>query len=300
MLPGGNSERTIMENTNDTSEPKALTFDQSASALGVHEFSLFSRIQGGDIAPTRLPSGIMAIPICELERLLHKPVNGLAISNEVVAIHFSDEQLGIKNEWGGLKRANGEPMNYSVPGFAFRFTESEMKGYRAAFGLIAKEYESLNRLKNQLKNPAAVAPSSEKEISALQPGVWQVHSTLLNLGQSNILLCRKQNEFAVIERFRADVPYAQANGRTEILLQRSNPHELASDFYANASHTLEFMASNHVATAQNVIWKQFSDCYPARVVEAISERCRLAVTNEETIAETRQVNQSNGRSIRIQ
>ncbi len=47
------------------------------------------------------------------------------------------------------------------------------------------------------------------------------------------------------------------------------------------------------------IWEQFPDHRPARVVAAISERCRLAVSNEETISETRKMNQSNGRGMRI-
>jgi hypothetical protein len=53
------------------------------------------------------------------------------------------------------------------------------------------------------------------------------------------------------------------------------------------------------APAQKVIWEQFPDHRPARVVAAISERCRLAVSNEETISETRKMNQSNGRGMRI-
>jgi hypothetical protein len=50
--------------------------------------------------------------------------------------------------------------------------------------------------------------------------------------------------------------------------------ELLAAFDANAKHTLEFMASNQVATAQKVIWEPFPDQRPARLVAAISERCR--------------------------
>lgn len=183
--------------------------------------------------------------------------------------------------------------------YPFRFPESEINGYRAAFGVIANEFKSLAKLKSQLEKPNTVIPSPEKEICTSQFGVWQVRSTLLNLGQSDILLCQKQNDFAVIERFRDDVLYAKANGIAEILLERNDPRQLAAAFNANAKHTLEFMASNQVATAQTIILEQFSDHRPARLVEAISERCRLAVTNEETISQTRKQSKSNGRGMSI-
>jgi len=89
-----------------------------------------------------------------------------------------------------------------------------------------------------------------------------VRSTLLNLGQSDILLCQQQNEFTVIERFRDESPYAKANGNAEITLEGNDARQLAAAFNANTKHTLEFMASNQVATAQKVIWEQFPDHRP--------------------------------------
>jgi hypothetical protein len=289
---GLKNQRKTMQIKNDVSEQEALTISKSASALGVHEFSLFSRIQAGDIIAARLWSGEMAIPISELERLSKLSIYSLAIPPDKSEADFSDPQLGIKHGWGGLTRQSGEPTDYSVPGYSFRFTESEINGYRAAFGVIANEFQSLAELKKQLEKPATVVPSPEKEICTSQLGVWQVRSTLLNLGPSDILLCHKQNDFAVIERFRDDVPYAKANGIAEILLERNDPREAASAFNENAKHTLEFMASNQVATAQRVIWGQFQEHRPARLVEAISERCRLAVSDEETISQTQTVENS--------
>lgn len=61
----------------------------------------------------------------------------------------------------------------------------------------------------------------------------------------------------MIERFRDDVPYAKANGVAEILLERDGPQELTVAFKENAQHTLEFIASNEVATAQRIIWGSF-------------------------------------------
>jgi hypothetical protein len=285
-----------MQIKNDVSESDALTIGKSASALGIHEFSLLSRVQAGDIIAARLWTGEMAIPISELERLSKLSIYSLAIPPDKPETVLSDARLGIKREpYSGLMRA-GEHQEYNVPGGNFRrFTDSEMKGYRAAFGIIAPEFESLGVLKKQLENPATVKPSPEKEICTSKLGVWQVRSTLLNLGSSDILLCQKRDDFAVIERFRDNVPYAKANGIAEILLERNDPLQVAAAFNENAKHTLEFMASNQVATAQRVVWGQFQghEYRPARLVAAISERCRLAVSDEETISQTPSVDDSN-------
>ena len=291
-----------MEMTDNAPDQDALTITQCAFALGLHEFSLFSRIQAGDITPTRLRSGIMAIPVSELERLSKLPIHSLVMPQEKPETVLPDSRLGIKRDryyYSGLMW-DGEPREYAVPGDIIRhFTETEIKGYRAAFSAIASEFESLSELKKQLEKSATVNASPEKEICNSQLGVWQVRSTLLNLGQSDILLCQKQNEFAMIERFRDDAPYAKANGNAEIALEGNDARQLAAAFNANAKHTLEFMASNQVATAQKVIWEQFPDHRPAQLVAAISERCRMAVTNEETISQTRKMNQSTGGGMRI-
>ncbi len=273
-----------MQIINDVPESDSLTISKSAAALGIHEFSLLSRVQAGDIIAARLWSGEMAIPISELERLSKLSIYSLAIPPDKPETVLPDDRLGIKREpYGGLRR-EGEYQEYHLAGGdSRRFTDSEMRGYRAAFSVIATEFESLGELRKQLEKPAAVVASPEKEICTSQLGVWQVSSTLLNLGPSDILLCQKQDDFAVIERFRDKVPYANANGIAEILLERNDPHELTAAFNANARHTLEFMASNEVATAQRVIWGQFHEHRPARLMEAISERCRLAVADEETI-----------------
>jgi hypothetical protein len=46
---GLKNQRKTMQIKNDVSESDALTISKSASALGIHEFSLLSRIQAGDI-----------------------------------------------------------------------------------------------------------------------------------------------------------------------------------------------------------------------------------------------------------
>ena len=69
-----------------------------------------------------------------------------------------------------------------------------------------------------MNEPGQVLASSETQIHIPQISRWQVRSTLLNLGQSETLLCERENGFAVIERFRGDSLYAKANGNAEILL----------------------------------------------------------------------------------
>ncbi len=43
---GLKNQRRIMQIINDVPESDALTISKSASALGIHEFSLLSRVQG--------------------------------------------------------------------------------------------------------------------------------------------------------------------------------------------------------------------------------------------------------------
>src|SRR6185437_11851993 len=249
------------------------------------------RIQSGDITAARLRSGEMAIPIGEVERLSRSSIHSLAIANANAPAPAND-RFGIQKQSGGLTRNNGEAANLTVPDYSARFTESEIDGYRAAFGAIAAEFDSLTGLKKQLDKPSQVRASSEKEICTSEIGVWQVRSTLLNLGQSDILLCQRKNEFAVIERFRDDSLFAKANRNAQILLDGNDPVKLANEFKENAQLTLEFMASNLTAKAQKIIWQQYAGDRSERLVEAISERCRLAVSNEEALSHMQDMGQS--------
>src|ERR1019366_6238398 len=141
-----------MQIINDVLESDALTISKSASALGIHEFSLLSRIQAGDIIAARLWSGEMAIPIGELERLSKLSIYSLAIPPDKPEKDLSDARLGIKREPYSGWRREGEYHEYHVPGVdSRRFTISEMRGYRAAFSVIATEFESLGELRKQLE-----------------------------------------------------------------------------------------------------------------------------------------------------
>jgi hypothetical protein len=100
---GLKNQRKTMQIKNDVAESDALTIGKSASALGVHEFSLFSRIQAGDIIAARLWSGEIAIPISELERLSKLSIYSLAIPPDKPEAVLPDARLGIKRDpYSGL------------------------------------------------------------------------------------------------------------------------------------------------------------------------------------------------------
>ena len=257
-----------------------LTTDTSAATLGTNEFSLFTRIQMGEINVERLEWGEIGVPMSELARLLRTSANRLVVppSQET---NWPDSDLGIHKQSGGLK-LNGESIEYSVPHHPGHFTESEIKSYRVAFGSIARQFNSLNSLRTQLEKLDDLPVNQE---AYAEIGRWQICSKLLNLGQSEILLCRLADEFAVIERFQDESADAKETVSTEVLLKGKQAGQLLDDFKANAHHTLRYMASNLTAKAQKIIWEQFPDSKPSEIMSAISERCRQAVQIDETLVQ---------------
>lgn len=280
-----------MRMINNVGEQNALTTDKSAAVLGIHEFYLFSRIQNGEIKVTRLRSGEIGIPESELERLLGIPGNKIVMpQNQKTS--WPDSRLGIEKHRGGLKR-NGESVEYSVPNHPGQFTESEINSYRAAFGAIASQLESIIALKKQLD-----ALPTDMKISAPTDHNLAV-STLLKLGRTEIVLCNFGNQIAAVEGFTGGLIHKKTKLEPRILLHTESYPQLIHDFKANASHTLEFMASNLTAKAQKVVWEQFPDHRPSQVIAAISERCRQAVSNEETISRSQTISHAASRGIKI-
>ena len=186
-----------------------------------------------------------------------------------------------------LKR-NGEP---SGNGTHDTLNRGEQDAYNEAFDEIRQELEALERIKNAVqvltKDPSAFAvPGGGPEVGSviqiqnIPTDRWQVCSALLKLRNSQIFLCERSLqsaiEFAVIERFRKDSPYAKANGEAEVLLVGSDPVLLVEEYAASAEHTLRGMASNLVARAHRIVWARYASTSPARVVQAISEECMRA------------------------
>jgi hypothetical protein len=285
-----------MQMIHERLESGALPIDKSASILGLDQFSLLSRIQAGEILVARTRSGEMVIPESELERLIGMPVNSLSFAGDELGAKYPDGRLGIKAREG--RAQHSERPAYNVPDHSGRFNESEINGYRAAFGAIAVEFESLSDLRRQLNVTDQAPASCDFEINTPEMGRWEVRSALLNLTCGEILLCQQGDEFAIIERFHEDSSYAKVNGSAEILMRGDDARQLMAEFKANAQHTLEFMASNLTAKAQGIVWEQFPDCKPGEIMAAISERCRQAVAHGETISQSCEIGQNISRGIR--
>jgi hypothetical protein len=281
--------------TRQRPDQAAFTVDTCASALGVDEFTLLSRIQMGEINPVRASSGEIKIPESEMERLA--PASRRGAAHETTALpRLSDRSMGIESHLG-LQRNGIRPTLYRVPGHQRFLTEGEIEGYRAAYGAVAKEVAEVEDFKKQLGIERQFPQSDKMEIDTAQTGRWEVREALLNLNRSEIVLCQRGNDFAVIERFEEESPYAQTNGSAQILLQGNNAGELKSEFQANARHTLAFMASNATAKAQGIVWGYFQEHKPELVMEAISERCQQAAANQET--NSRKITQSINRGMRV-
>jgi hypothetical protein len=283
-----------MQVMNERPDQTALTIDRSASVLGLHEFSLLSRIQAGEITVGRLRSGEMAIPERELERLTGGPVSAQSV--EAGAI-LPDECLGIERRRSGLRQDGQIVLPYKVGGC--RFSEDEIKGYRAASSAIATQLESIKDLNRQLGGSHQVPESGDFEIRMSEAERWEVCSALLNLNPGEILLCQRGNAFAVIERFHEDSPYAQANGDAQMLWKGNDAQALTGAFKDDARLTLEFMASNLTAKAQKIVWEQYPDHRPGHIVAAITERCHEAIANEETILQNQRVGHRLGGGVGI-
>lgn len=269
-------------------EKEAFPLDQCAEILGIDEFSLLTRIQSGQIIAGRTKSGEIVVPKNELTRLgafevinAHEPES---------SSQFPDERMGIRKS--DFNRAGKtDSTHYRVPGCLEKFNHGEIESYRAAFGSIAGEFEALTELRKDLHGDGQVPASGNFEVSTSAAGHWEVLCALLNLQHSEILLCQKGSQCAVIERFQEESFYAQANGCADILMQGADSGELTANFQAAAQHTLEFMASNLVAKAQKVVWEQFPNNRPSEVMAAISERCRQAILPEQTISESLSIGQ---------
>jgi hypothetical protein len=273
-----------------------VNVETTARFLGVPEFSLFARIQTGEVEMIRGRSGEILIPTKEVERLANSRIASLPVPDKPA--QFRDEELGIEQRLGGLRR-NGETASFRVQDFPGSFTAREICSFRTAFNSIAPELGSIKELNEQLRQIGELPSREDTRLSRGESGDWAIRAELLKGDPGDVVLCERDNEFAVIERFPENSRYAQANGNAEILLQGNHPNKLLEEFKANAQLTLEFMASNLTAKAQRIVWEQFPDERPGHIVAAISERCRQAVNNQETVAKNLGQQNSRNQAVRI-
>lgn len=198
-----------------------------------------------------------------------------------------------------LKR-NGEPATRTKPhAQADHLTRGELDAYSEAIEAIEGELEALQHVRESvmalLQDPVIFTipggPESEGliEIPNVPADRWRICSSLLKFRNSQIFLCDRKiqgaKEFAVVERFNADSPYAQATGNAEVLLAGGDPVLLVQEYAARAEHTLQFMASNLVAKAHRIVWARYANTSPARVISVISAQCAQAASLEDTVGQ---------------
>ena len=146
-----------MEVTIERPEQAAVPMDRSAIALGLDEFSLFSRIQTGEIKAVRARSGEMVVPRSELEHLAGGPVTVHPAQEGTV---LPDKTLGIQSRYGGL---SGNEPRYTVPGFDCRLRDKEIEGYRAAAS------DSNTRRQDMARRRGRLPASSTTRMKGLWP-----------------------------------------------------------------------------------------------------------------------------------
>jgi hypothetical protein len=156
-------------------------------------------------------------------------------------------------------------------------SRGEKEAFNEAYEAIQDELHALERLKQNVKDMAAdpvvfTIPGGPEagsiiHIQNVPIDRWQVCSPLLKLRESEIFLCERSiertKEFAVIERFKGDSPYAQANTNAEVLMAGDDPVLLVEQYAAGAQRTLRTMASNLTAKAHKIVWQRYASTSPA-------------------------------------
>jgi len=169
----------------------------------------------------------------------------------------------------------------------------EALAYRRVSDSMQRDLHQMEKIKEQLNRLEQVRwerpnPRVLETFRAADGTTWDVYAHLVELPKSRILLCRPRNSpnWSVIQEFEEGSAYANAHGRREVLTQGQNVREVVMDYVAQANHTLRFSERNLVANAQKMVWRQFPEHNPGKVVEALMERCDKAVTHNRSIGES--------------
>ena len=177
----------------------------------------------------------------------------------------------------------------------------EALAYRRVSDSIQRDLHQMEKIKEQLNALEQVRwerpnPRVAETFRASDGTTWNVYAHLVKLPKSRILLCRSHNspDWSVIQEFEEGSAYTRNHGRTEVLVQGQNVREVVMDYVAQANHTLRFSERNLVANAQKMVWRQYPEHNPGKVVEALMEHCDKAVTHNRSIGES----QSEAQNIR--
>ena len=170
--------------------------------------------------------------------------------------------------------------------FLRRFNESQREAYDEALRAFADDFrvvETICQRTRAIENNTAVDSAREGQSTALEieGRHWQVRSCLMNLGQSDVLLCEnattgRGSEFAVVERFSEDAPYARAKGQCELLLTGSDSNRLIHDYVECERKTLRLLATDIVTQVQERLAEKMTEQDLKPVLDAVW----LTLTND--------------------
>jgi hypothetical protein len=201
-----------------------------------------------------------------------------------------------------MLRKGGQPWIPRGPrGSGNDLVGDEALAYRAATNSIERAVRPLEKIKEQLNRLEQVRweqshPARLETFRTADGTTWDAYAHLVKLPKSRILLCRPHNvpDWFVIQEFEEASTYAKSHGRTEILAQGQNVRDVVMNYVAQANHTLRFVERNLVAKAQKMVWREFPQHNPGKVIEALMEWCDRAVTHKRSVGES----QSEAQNIR--
>ena len=190
-----------------------------------------------------------------------------------------------------IKR-NGQPALHAVPHYSGRLTDAENEAYKTAVAAVQSELADLTTVGQALRvaeNPGMGTAGTSGDPTKIVVGSsdpWQVRKCLVELNQSEVFLCQKGTEFAVIERFSENSRYAMANGPAEIMLTGNNERQVLQDYAQNERQTLQLLATDLTAKVRETLAAQHPDLNCRRVVEALTRRCDYEINPTQSQAET--------------
>jgi hypothetical protein len=181
-----------------------------------------------------------------------------------------------------LKR-NGQYGRHSVPHYAGRLTDDEYEAYKNVSESLSTELADLASVSDAVRGiekdgVGHETPSVEsKEIVMDSGDRWRILRSLVKLSQSEVCLCQKGAEFAVIERFAETSTYAKSNGAADIALTGNNERQVLQDFVENERQTLRLFADDLMARVREGLSEKYPQVDCRRVEQAIEDRCNAAL-----------------------
>ena len=199
-----------------------------------------------------------------------------------------------------IKR-NGQPARHDVPHYSGRLTDEENEAYQIGVTKVQAQLINIAAIGQALRTietaeTPAVQPAGEIRVDN-EP--WQFRRSLVQLTQSEVLLCRKGDEVAVVERFAENSRYATANGPAEILLTGNNERQVLQDFVENERQTLQLLASDLTAKIRETLAEERPELNCRRVVEAVERRCDYEINQTQSESETQSAAITQSQGIRV-